>query len=189
MIALDEISETPAQAAPAFDLSADIDVSRMSQGELIELGEFGLAEHLVERAVFAHARYGGLRPDNLETFLGDRECVRYPTRLVLEFGQMEENQFAQPEPDVTADGERGCALFVRPLLGKRPDYLTAAVAYMIPVINYGSVVKDDYCLIFGAALQGMTTDEFYRLICEIADHCGAEKRYDAGSNSAGCGCS
>ena len=33
-----------------------------------------------------------------------------------------------------------------PLLRERPDLLPLAVAYMIPLINYGDIISDEHCL-------------------------------------------
>jgi len=148
------------------------ELRRMSEAELANVAEDGLATRLREQAAHAHATYHGLRPSNLGTFLADSEFVRYPTRLVLEFGEMGAHQFAHPEPDIRNPG--GVMLYLRPILGKRPDYLVRAVSYMIPVINFGKIITDDHCLIYGAALMGLSVDAYYDAVCELADFAGAE---------------
>ena len=141
----------------------------MSESELVATGEGGLLQHLQDRAIETHRTYRGIRPSNLGTFLTDKKAVRYPVRLILEFGNMAEHQFAQPEPDTLPSGERGIALFVRPKLGERPDLLCLAVVYMIPVINYGTAATDRHCLLYGSIVQGLMEDEFYQQICSLAD--------------------
>ena len=48
-----------------------------------------------------------------------------------------------------------------------------AVAYMIPVINYGDIITDEHCLRYGATLLGMMEEEFYDAVCRMADYAGA----------------
>ncbi len=146
---------------------------QLSTADKVKEGEDGLAAHLLERANYARFKYGGLSPANFGTFLEDRECVRYPTRLLFEFGEMGMHQFAHPNPD-PRDPENSCVLYLRPSLAQRPDLVALAIAYMMPVLNYGEIVTDDHCLIYGAVLQGLEEEEFYRKICELADFVGAE---------------
>ncbi len=146
---------------------------QLSTADKIKEGEDGLAAHLLERANYACYKYGGVSPANFGTFLEDRECVRYPTRLIFEFGEMGMHQFAQPGPD-PRDPDHACVIYLRPVLAQRPDLVALAIAYMTPVLNYGEVITDEHCLIYGAVLQGMGEEEFYRKICGLAEFVGAE---------------
>ncbi|MCS1408757.1 MAG: hypothetical protein M2R45_01934 [Verrucomicrobia subdivision 3 bacterium] len=148
------------------------ELRRMSEAELANVAEDGLTSRLRAQAGHARDKYRGLRPSNLGAFLADSEFIRYPTRLVLEFGEMGTHQFAHPEPDIRNPG--GVMLYLRPILGKHPDYLVRAVSYMIPVINFGKIISDDHCLIYGAALLGLDVGAYYDAICELADFVGAE---------------
>ena len=56
-----------------------------------------------------------------------------------------------------------------------PDLLPLAVAYMIPLVNYGDVVSDEHCLAYGATLFGLMEDDYYRQICAIANSVGANQ--------------
>lgn len=161
------------------------EIRRMSESELAQVAEDGLTTRLREQGESALALYGGLRPSNLATFLEDRNQVRYPTRLVLELGEMGPHQFAQPEADIR--NPQGIMLYVRPILGKRPDYLVKAVAYMIPVINFGSkLITDENCITYGAALFGVSPDDFYDSICEVADWVGAEATTPEEAHNCSC---
>ncbi len=148
----------------------------MSASELVQLGEDSLRDHLLAQAVVAHQKHRGLSFDTLDTLLTDPECLRYPTRLVFEFGEMAMHQFAQPDIDYRNQEQDGRVLYVRPILREHPDLAVLAVAYMIPVINYGKTVSDEHCLLYGAALLGMMVEEFYQQICLLADVVGAEVR-------------
>jgi hypothetical protein len=172
------------------------ELRRMSEAELSGIGEDSLKVRLQEQGAEARAKYGKLSAANLETFLSDTDCVRHPTRLILEYGEMGMHQFAHPDVDLRDETGRGRVIYIRPVLGKRPDLLALAVSYVIPVINYGDIIGDDHCQVYGASLMNMTEGEYYDAICGLADFVGAEERY-AGEdsdnsqpcgNGGGCGC-
>ena len=178
------------------------ELRRMSEAELVEVFEDSLTNRLRDQADEALERHERFGPGNLETFLNDRDSVRFPTRLVLEFGpEMATHQFAQPEPDIRNPG--GVMLYLRPILGQRPDLIALAVSYMIPVINYGKIVNDTHCLEYGSRLMRMDKETYYGRICELAEFVGAEqldandprahvveedKPATAGSGGCGSGC-
>lgn len=158
---------------------------RMSPEELARLGEDSLREHLLAQAVVAHCRYGPDISTRLDALLCDSECVRYPTRLVFEFGEMGLHQFAQPDIDWRNTDEDGRVLYLRPVLRNHPASIALAVSYMIPVINYGDLINDTHCVSYGATLMGLTESEFYTRICRLAEQCGAEVRL-TGDQPGGC---
>lgn len=163
------------------------EIRRMSETDLAQVAEDGLTTRLREQGEAGQLLYGGLKPSNLGTFLEDRNHVRRPTRLVMELGEMGMHQFAQPASDIRSPG--GMMLYLRPVLGKRPDYLVRAVAYMIPVINYGEIIGDEHCITYGAALFAESKDQFYGSICTLADWVGAVESFSEESTSCGtCGC-
>lgn len=156
------------------------DLRGLSTEELVNLGNASLRDHLAAQAVVAHHKYSPLRFEKLDAFLNDPECLRYPTRLVYEFGDMAPHQFAQPDIDWRTPDSNSNArvLYLRPVLAQpaNRDMILYAVAYMVPVINYGEVVTDALCLHYGATLLGLMEEEFYEKICALADTVGAESR-------------
>ncbi len=162
------------------------DLRKLSSAELEQLGQQSLREHLVAQAIVAHQKHGPLTADKLDALLQDRDCLRHPVRLVFEFGEMAMHQFAQPDLDWRNTEQDGRVLYLRPLLKDRSDLLPHAVAYMIPLINYGDIITDEHCLLYGATLLGMMEDEFYRQICELADLVGAEAQLSV-ANPSCCG--
>jgi hypothetical protein len=149
---------------------------QLSPSELEDLGQESLRGHLAAQAVVAHQRYAPITRESLERMLQDRECVRYPTRLVFEFGEMAMHQFAQPDVDPRDPTGASRVLYLRPSLQNRPELLVRAVAYMIPALNYGEIITDAPCVSYGAALLGMMEDEYYQQVCALADELGAEPR-------------
>jgi hypothetical protein len=152
------------------------DLSRLSADELAKLGEESLRDHIAAQAVVAHHKHAPLTFARLEALLSDAECLRYPVRLVFEFGEMAAHQFADPGVDLRNPEQNGRVLCLRPLLRDRPDLAVLAVAYMIPVLNYGDIVTDDQCIRYGATLLGMMEEEFYEAVGRVADFVGAEVR-------------
>ena len=158
----------PANIDPSNDLRG------LSADELAKLGEESLRDHIAAQSVLAHHKHAPLTFARLEALLSDAECLRYPVRLVFEFGEMAAHQFAAPGVDLRNPEQNGRVLCLRPLLRDRPDLAVLAVAYMIPVINYGDIITDEHCLRYGATLLGMMEEEFYEAICQMADVAGAE---------------
>ena len=150
------------------------DLRRLSADELAKLGEDSLRDHIAAQALVAHHKHAPLTFAGLDALLADPECLRHPTRLVFEFGEMAGHQFAEPDVDQRNREQDGRVLYLRPLLRDRPDLAVLAVAYMIPVINYGGIITDEHCLRYGATLLGMMEEEFYAAICRMADFAGAE---------------
>lgn len=172
---------TPRERMTTSQQAADL--RKLSPAGLERLGQHSLREHLVAQAIAAHQKHGPLTAHKLDALLHDPDCLRHPVRLVFEFGEMALHQFAQPDMDWRNTKQDGRVLYLRPLLRERPDLLPLAVAYMIPLINYGDIISDEHCLLYGAALMGMMQEEYYAQLCHLADTVGAEART---VDSAGC---
>jgi hypothetical protein len=157
-----------------------VELRRMSVEALEKLGQDSLREHLLAQAMLAHQKHAPVTFEKLDDLLLDPDCLRYPVRLAYEFGEMAPHQFAQPEADPRSEGQRGRVLYLRPLLRGHPDKVVLAVAYMIPLINFGAIINDGHCRLYGATLLGLLEDEFYREICALADFVGAEARLPEG---------
>lgn len=161
----------PAPAAPPPRLHG------LSAAEWTRLGQQSLRDHLAAQAVIAHRKHGPLTRDNLDRFLVDPDCLRHPTRLAFEFGEMAPHQFAQPGLDHRRPQHDGRILFLRPVLRSHPRLVVLAATYFVPVINYGDVIDDEHCLLYGATVLGLLEFEFYNEICRLADFAGSESRY------------
>lgn len=168
----------------SFPSDSSADLRRLSPEALAASAQVSLREHLVAQALVARHKHAPFTPASVEALLNDPACVRYPTRLVFEFGEMALHQFAQPDLDPRDPERNGRVLYLRPALRDRSDRIAQAVAYMIPLINYGEVISDEHCLLYGATLLGLTEEEYYRQMCALADWAGAETRLTAGTDCA-----
>jgi hypothetical protein len=153
------------------NLQSGSQLRALSRTELARLGEDSLREHLVDTAIMAHERFAPVNGAQLEGYLEDRDLVRHAVQLIFEVGSMAPHQFAQPE--ALEDGFRLC---LHPSLKGKEQDIAYAVAYFIPVMNYGSFINDDHCLIYGATLFGMTASDYYDHLCRIASDVGASHR-------------
>ena len=163
------------------------ELRRMGTAELEELGQRSMLDHVVSQAEVAREKHGPVTFEKLESLLCDPVCVRHPVRLVYEFGEMALHQFAQPDHDWRDDTGRGRVLYLRPTLKEDPSLVVLAVAYFIPVINYGDVASDAHCTAYGAALLGMSREDFYRQVCTLADQAGAETKIMSAGSPGCCG--
>ncbi|WCJ61141.1 hypothetical protein NXS98_08465 [Fontisphaera persica] len=144
----------------------------LSPEAVSRLGEQGLREHLLAQARAAHGRHAPLTFEKLPQLLSDPDCVRHPVRLVFDLGPMAPHQFAEPAPDPQEPAGPMRVLYLRPALRDKPDLVPLAVAYLIPVINYGELIKDEHALLYGATLLGLGEEEYYQQLCAMADACG-----------------
>jgi hypothetical protein len=129
-------------------------------------------------ALFEHARFssqraqerlgGPLSPANLDLFLTDARCLRYPTRIIYDRTGLEPQQVAQPFFQ-QAKGGLYCDLHVDPALKKTPERMYLVVAYMAAVINYGNSATPELAEMLGALLTGIEQEDFYQRMCAIAD--------------------
>jgi hypothetical protein len=140
----------------------------MGGAELARLGDDSLKSHLVDSAMVAHQSYAPFSEQLLTDFLDNRNMVRYPVTLSFELGSLAAHQFAQPEPN-----GKGFTLYLHPDLKNRHEDVIRALAYFLPVMNFGELVNDDHCLLYGATLIGTTVDEYYAQLCRMADNIGA----------------
>ena len=128
-----------------------------------------LLQHAQEAAARAIAKLGGpLAAENLAAFLLDPDCLKYKVAVVYDDAQLESHQFAQPVFTGNA-ADRRCALHVHPHYADKPECLPFIVAYMAGAINYGGAVTLDLCEVYGAALMQVPRDEFYGMVCTVAD--------------------
>lgn len=166
------------------DPTTSAELRQLSPAELEQLGQRSLREHILAQATVAHQKHGPVDADKLNALLSDPACVRHPVRLVFEFGEMAMHQFAQPDIDWRNTEQDGRVLYLRPALRDRPDLLPLAVAYMVPLINYGQIISDELCLAYGATLLGLMESEYYDKLCGLADAVGAEPLTNCPDNKA-----
>lgn len=128
-----------------------------------------LSTHVAERGTEIFRKYGPrIGWDELLRLLDDRACVRYPCRIVFDTAHLQPGEFAYPVR-LGEQPEDGFTMHVHPVFQTRLDAVPALVLYQLVLLNYGPFASADDAEVFGAAALGMSRDEYYTKVCELAD--------------------
>ncbi len=107
----------------------------------------------------------------LQQILEDRACVRYPCEVVFDAAELGPGEFAHPFPK----GERpedGFRMHVHPIFMTQLHKVVYLVLYQLVLVNYGDFASSDDAETFGACALGLSKDDYYQSICELADEIG-----------------
>lgn len=127
-----------------------------------------LHDHLVDKATAARTRHGPRFDDDaIRRLLADPEVLRYPTGVRFDTLGLEPGEFAAAVP-LGDHPSRGYCILVHPRYEHDP-ILPLLIAYHIPPINYGDIAGPEDCEQFGATLMGMSVDDYYQALCDVAD--------------------
>lgn len=144
-----------------------------------EEAQQSLRDHVVGKAIKAREACGGRvdRPAMLR-LLEDRTIVRYPVGIRFDAQPLQPGEFACLEALGELPGDGYC-LFIHPMFEPVDDLLPLLIAYYIPTVNYGDVASHIEAEMFGAALTGLDVEEYYKILCSVADS-AAEAGGDSG---------
>lgn len=134
-----------------------------------ESAQQSLRDHIAARATHARLLRGGLIDrDTILRMLDDRAVVRYPLGVRFDDQPLQPGEFAFLEPlgEHPADG---FCLFIHPMFERDDEVLPLLIAYYIPSVNYGDVATHAEAELFGATLLGIDVEEYYRILCAVAD--------------------
>ena len=129
--------------------------------------------HVAVKGREIRAKYGPhIGWKELLRILADRACVRYPCEIVFDARPLNPGEFAHP----VAKGEHpeeGFTMFVHPFFLAQLGRVPHLVLYQLVLVNYGEFASADDAETFGAAVLGLSRDEYYRTLCEMAGRvCG-----------------
>lgn len=128
-----------------------------------------LNTHVAVKGAELCEKYGPhIRWKELLRILEDRACVRYPCEIVFDATPLEPGEVAHPIPK----GERladGFAMHVHPFFMTQLERVPFLVLYQLVAVNYGEFASADDAETFGAAALGLTKEEYYLTLCELAD--------------------
>ena len=128
-----------------------------------------LNTHVAAKGAEVFEKYGPhIGWQELQRMLKDEDCVRYPCEIVFDSAGLQPGELAHPAPKGAQPGE-GFTLFVHPLLLTQLPQVPAVVLYQLVLVNYGGFASADDAETFGAAALGLTKDEYYARLCELAD--------------------
>ena len=128
-----------------------------------------LRDHVIAKAVAARRRFHGpIGRAEIMRLLEDRETVRYPVGVRFDAQPLRPGEFACLEALGTHPSDGFC-LFIHPMFEPVHDLIPLLVAYYIPSVNYGDVASHAEAELFGATLLGLDVDEYYKILCSVAD--------------------
>jgi len=131
-----------------------------------------LSSHVAAKGSEIREKYGpSIGWKEIHLILEDRACVRYPCEIVFDGGPLYPGEFAHP----IAKGdhpEDGFLMHIHPFFMTQPDRLAYLICYQLVLVNYGGFASPDDAETFGAAVLGMEKDEYYQILCQIADQIG-----------------
>ena len=116
-----------------------------------------------------YAKYGPpIGWNQLLQILADRSCARYPCEIVFDAAPLQAGEFAHPVAKGDHPGD-GFTMHVHPLFMMQLDQVPLLVLYQLVLVNYGAFASPDDAETFGAAALGLAKDEYYPLLCRLAD--------------------
>jgi hypothetical protein len=131
-----------------------------------------LNSHVAAKGAEIFEKYGpAIGWKELLRILEDRACVRYPCEVVFDAAPLDPGEFAHP----VAKGEHpeeGFTLFVHPCFMTQLDQVPLLVFYQLVLVNYGEFASPDDAETFGANALGLSKDQYYQAVCELADQLG-----------------
>jgi hypothetical protein len=141
----------------------------MAQKLTVEDGRQSLNAHVALKAEQIRAKYGPRFSWNeLLRLLEDTEFVRYPCTIAFDDKRLLDGEFAC----AIARGDdpaEGYTIYVHPYFSTELTKVPWLVLYHLVVVNYGDFASADDAEVFGATVLGVSRDEYYRTLCEMAD--------------------
>ena len=131
-----------------------------------------LSAHVAAKGAEICEKYGPhIGWKELQQILKDNDCVRYPCEIVFDSAGLQPGELAHPVPKGDQPGA-GFTMFVHPLLMTQLARVPAVVLYQLVLVNYGEFASPDDAETFGATALGLSQDDYYAALCEMADEIG-----------------
>jgi hypothetical protein len=141
----------------------------MSKRLAAEDARQSLGAHAAARGAEIHAKYGPCVGWNqLPAILQDRACVRYPCQIAFDSAPLQPGECAYPKPN-SDKPEDGFVICIHPLFMARKDGAARLALYQLAVVNYGQFASPEDAEVFGAAALGISREQYYQALCEMAD--------------------
>ncbi|MFI5336848.1 MAG: hypothetical protein ACHQ5A_08695 [Opitutales bacterium] len=165
----------------------------MAQQLTADDARISLTSHVAAKGAEICARFGpGLGWTELQILLNDRAIVRYPCTVKFDTAGLQPGEFAHPVPN-GGTPEDGYTMYVHPIYLTQLAQVPCLVLYQLVVVNYGEFASHEDAEVFAAAALGLGQDDYYRILCELADQLGVPSEAGAAEIpsecSGGCSCS
>ncbi len=138
--------------------------------------------HLCQKAQEIIDKYGAVNSLSvLSEIIEDRKFVRYPVSIIFDSTKVDTGLFITTEVNLSEqehkseDSEyvkqvdRSYDFYVHEYFQEQPDKLLPLILYHLPTVNYGDIATYEDSEVFASALLQMPQDDYYQLVCELAD--------------------
>ncbi|MEX2043888.1 MAG: hypothetical protein WD941_00950 [Opitutus sp.] len=149
-----------------------------------------LTAHVAAKGAEINAKYGPeIGWSELRALLNDRAFVRYPCELRFDAMPLQPGEFAHAVAKGESPGD-GFIMHVHPVYMSDLPTVPALVLYQLVAVNYGEFASAGDAEAFGAAALGMDREDYYILLCNMADRLGGggEGPPDPGHGGGCSGC-
>jgi len=134
-----------------------------------EDGRQSMEAHAASKGAEIRDKYGPeIGWGQLQEILKDRTLVRYPCELVFDSNALVPGECANAQPK-SDDPAEGFTIYIHPFFVSQPADALALALYQLVVVNYGPFASADDAEAFSAAAFGISKDELYDRMCQIAD--------------------
>src|SRR5262249_6807595 len=131
-----------------------------------------LNAHLAAKGAEIFEKYGShIGWKQLLQILQDRSCVRYPCEVVFDPAPLGPGEFAHPVPK-GEHPEAGFTMHFHPAYMTQLEFVPYLVLYQLVLVNYGEFASPDDAETFGAHALGISKEEYYQSLCQLADSLG-----------------
>ena len=131
-----------------------------------------LNAHVAAKGAEIFEKYGPhIGWKELQQILRDEDFVRYPCEIVFDAGQLGPGEFAHPVAKGEQPGD-GFTMFVHPFYMTQLERVPHLVLYQLVLVNYGEFASPEDAETFGASALGISRDDYYATLCEMADEIG-----------------
>jgi hypothetical protein len=138
----------------------------------VEDARQSLRGHVSAKGEEIRAKYGPhIGWNELRLILQDRECVRYPCEISFDSVPLMEDEFAYAQAK-SEHPEDGFVMHVHPYFATQPERVPYLVFYHLVTVNYGEFASAEDAEAFGASALGLSQDDYYRTLCQMADEIG-----------------
>jgi hypothetical protein len=134
-----------------------------------EDGRQSMQAHAACKGAEIYDKYGpNVGWGQLLRILDDREVVRYPCEVLFDAGALLPGECAHAQAKAE-NPEDGFTVYVHPSLVANPRDAVFLVLYQLVLVSYGPFANSDDAEAFGASALGISQDQYYARLCEIAD--------------------
>jgi len=106
--------------------------------------------------------------NQLLPILQDRSCVRYPCEIAFDAAPLQPGECAHPKPN-GGKPEDGFVIHIHPFFMTQLERVADLALYQLVSVNYGEFASSDDAEAFGAAALGISREDYYHSLCEMAD--------------------